>query len=215
MLCAQRLKLALGPRGTKKGSPSAVSKAEPSSDNTQPLGSREIIRWLWTNFLSKHVWLLVGAVVLMSIEGSMLGALSWMMQPMFDGIFVNGDTGAIWLVGTFVFFIFVTRAFSAVGQQVLLTFISQRTAAELRTRLLERLMRLDNSFHQEHPPGYLIQRLQADVLTINTVWRIIITGAGRDAISLVVLLGVAVSVDWRWTLVACIGTPIRLSVPNR
>lgn len=172
------------------------------------MNSGEIIRWLWKNFLNKHIGLLIVAIILMSIEGSMLGALSWMMQPMFDGIFVNGDSGSLWLVGVLVFVIFATRAFSAVGQQVLLTLISQKTAADLRTRLLDRLMRLDNAFHQEHPPGYLIQRLQADVLTINSVWRIIITGAGRDAISLVVLMGVAISVDWRWTLIAGIGTPI-------
>lgn len=185
-----------------------MSKAAPSSESQATMNSGVIIRWLWTNFLSKYIGLLIAAIILMSIEGSMLGALSWMMQPMFDGIFVNGDSGALWMVGVAVFVIFATRAFSSVGQQVLLTLISQKTAADLRTRLLDRLMRLDNAFHQEHPPGYLIQRLQADVLTINSVWRIIITGAGRDLISLVVLMGVAVSVDWRWTLVACVGTPV-------
>lgn len=206
--------------GRKEDSCSAVSKdlsktsakapanASSASDKQPIMKSSAIIRWLWSNFLSKHIVLLFAAVVLMSIEGSMLGALSLMMQPMFDGIFANGDAGALWLVGLGVFVIFTTRALSSVGQHVLLTHISQKTAADLRTRLLDKLMRLDNAFHQEHPPGYLIQRLQADVLTINTVWRIIITGAGRDAISLVVLMGVAISVDWRWTLVACVGTPI-------
>lgn len=185
-----------------------MSKAASSAEQQETVNSRQLIAWLWKNFLYKYVWFLVAAVVLMSIEGSMLGALSWMMQPMFDGIFVEGDSGALWLVGGLVLVIFATRAFSSVGQQVLMTHISQKTAADLRTSLLKRLMRLDNAFHQEHPPGYLIQRLQADVLTINSVWRIIITGAGRDLISLVVLMGVAISVDWRWTLIACIGTPV-------
>lgn len=144
----------------------------------------------------------------MTVEGSMLGALSWMMQPMFDSVFTDGQADALWWVGVVIMTIFISRALASIAQKVILTQISQKTAADLRTRLLDRLMRQDNAFHQTHPPGYLIQRLQSDVMQINTVWSTIITGAGRDAISLIVLMSVAVSVDWRWTLVACIGTPV-------
>lgn len=173
-----------------------------------PEDSQRLIVWLWKNFLSKYIWAMLAAFLFMAVEGSMLGALSWMMQPMFDGVFLAGDTSALWWVGAIILGVFVSRAVAGMAQRVLLTHISQRTAADLRTQLLDRLMAQDNSFHQTHPPGYLIQRLQADVLTINNVWNIIITGAGRDAIALIVLMGVAISVDWRWTLVACIGTPI-------
>lgn len=144
----------------------------------------------------------------MTVEGSMLGALSWMMQPMFDSVFTDGQADALWWVGVVIMTIFISRALASIAQKVILTQVSQKTAADLRTRLLDRLMRQDNAFHQTHPPGYLIQRLQSDVMQINTVWSTIITGAGRDAISLIVLMSVAVSVDWRWTLVACIGTPV-------
>ena len=44
--------------------------------------------WLWQNYLKRHVPTLIVAVMFMIIEGSMLGALSWMMQPMFDTVFV-------------------------------------------------------------------------------------------------------------------------------
>lgn len=169
---------------------------------------RRLIAWLWGNFLHKHLTWLILALICMSVEGSMLGALSWMMQPMFDDVFLDGNTDALVWVGLAIMGVFVARALSSIGQKFFLTLISQRTAADLRTQLLDKLMRQDNAFHQSHPPGYLIQRLQADVLQINNVWNTVLTGAGRDFIGLMVLLGVAVSVDWRWTLVACIGTPI-------
>ncbi|MEE2946267.1 MAG: ABC transporter ATP-binding protein [Pseudomonadota bacterium] len=194
--------------GNKEDSYSAVSQETPSTENPNPEDSQKLIAWLWRNFLSKYIGFLIAAFVFMSIEGSMLGALSYMMQPMFDGVFVEGNADALWWVGVVIMLVFVSRAVAAMAQRVLLTYISQKTAADLRTQLLDRLMRQDNSFHQTHPPGYLIQRLQADVMSINSVWNIIITGAGRDVVSLVVLMIVAISVDWKWTLVACIGTPI-------
>ncbi|MEX0339139.1 MAG: ABC transporter ATP-binding protein, partial [Arenibacterium sp.] len=108
--------------------------------------------------------------------------------------------------------IFSTRGFAGMAQKILLTHIAQRSAARLRVDLLRRLIRQDTAFHQIHPPGFLIQRVQSDVNAINDVWRAVITGAGRDAISLVILIGVAISVDWRWTLVMLIGLPL-LMVP--
>ena len=148
------------------------------------------------------------AMLFMVLEGSMLGALSYMMQPMFDDVFVDGNRNMLYWVGGLLIVIFVVRAISSVVQKVLLTNIAQRTAAALRIDLLDQMMRQDGAFHQSHPPGFLIQRVQADVNAVGDVWRAIITGAGRDLIGLLVLLGVAISVDPIWALLACIGIPV-------
>ena len=170
--------------------------------------SAKLIAWLWKGYLRKHLGMLAVAIVFMVIEGSMLGALAYMMEPMFDQVFVAGQKSMLFVVGMVLIAIFVVRAFSGVLQKVLLTRISEKTAAELRNDLLKQMMKQDGEFLQAHPPGYLIQRVQTDVNQINTVWRAIITGAGRDAIGLVVLLGVAINVDPVWALLACIGVPL-------
>ncbi|MGH1354091.1 MAG: ABC transporter ATP-binding protein [Thalassovita sp.] len=182
--------------------------AETPTPNTS---SGHLLRWLWRNYLHKHLWLLIAATLFMATEGAMLGALSYMMNPMFDQIFVAGDYGAIWWVSFAFFGIFCVRAIATMGQKGLLALISQRSAADMRTSLLAHLMRLDGSFHQSHPPGFLIQRVQSDVESVNQVWNAVITGAGRDFISLIILMGVAISVDWQWTLVACIATPLMVA----
>jgi ATP-binding cassette subfamily B protein len=169
--------------------------------------SRQLLTWLWHGYLRQHIPMMLLALVFMVLEGSMLGALSYMMQPMFDDVFVGGNRNMLYWVGGLLVLIFVVRAFSSVAQKVLLSKIAQRTAAALRIDLLDQMMKQDGAFHQSHPPGFLIQRVQADVNAVGNVWRAIITGAGRDLIGLVVLLGVAISVDPIWALLACIGIP--------
>jgi ABC-type multidrug transport system fused ATPase/permease subunit len=78
----------------------------------------------------------------------------------------------------------------------------------MRLAMLEHLMRLDPSFHQAHGPGYLIQRVEGDVNAITKVWNTLVTGAGRDVVALISLFGVALAIDWRWTLVALLGAPL-------
>ncbi|MFT7594747.1 MAG: subfamily B ATP-binding cassette protein MsbA [Paracoccaceae bacterium] len=179
--------------------------------STPPKSSSELMGWLWRGYLRHHIPLLGIALVFMLLEGSMVGAVSYMMQPMFDQVFVAGNTTALGWVSVTFLVIFCVRGAAGVVQKVLLTRISQLTAAHLRTDLLARLIRQDTAFHLIHPPGFLIQRVQMDVSAVNDVWRAIITGAGRDAISLVILIGVAISVDWRWTAVMLIGVPLSLA----
>ena len=169
--------------------------------------SRTLLRWLWRSYLGRHFWMLLLATFFMALEGSMLGLLSWMMKPMFDSVFLAGDEGALWWVGLVILGIFLVRAVASVIQKVILTRISQQSEADMRGDLLSHLMRLDVSFHQLNAPGTLMQRVIGDVSAVSKVWNAIITGAGRDLVAVVVLFGVAMSVDWRWTVVALIGVP--------
>jgi ABC-type multidrug transport system fused ATPase/permease subunit len=169
---------------------------------------RGLLLWVWRAYLRRHLWLMLAAMFFMAIEGGMFGALSYMMKPMFDQVFIAGDKAALTWVGIAVLGIFALRAVASVVQKVLLAQVSQETVGEIRSDLLSHLMTLDGSFHQVNPPGHLMQRIEGDVESVNRLWRTVITGAGRDVVALISLFGVALSVDWRWTLVALIGTPL-------
>lgn len=173
---------------------------------TQP-SATTLFLWLWRDYLRPHKTILTGALVLMAIEGSMLGFLSWMIQPMFDNVFVQGDVGALYWVGFGIMGIFFVRAISAAGQKILMTRLNQLAAAGMRSHLLRHLMALDSGYHQINPPGQLIERVQGDVTAINAIWTGIATGIGRDLIAVIVLFAVAIGVDWKWTALALIGIP--------
>lgn len=170
--------------------------------------SSELLKWLWRDYLRKHMGLLLIALVFMAVEGATMGALAKLMQPMFDQVFVAGQENALIWVGLVLVGIFVLRAIAGVVQKVLLTRIAQKSAADMRIDLLDRMMIQDGAFHQTHPPGFLVQRVQSDVNAIGAVWQAVITGTGRDFVGLIVLLGVAVSIDPVWALLACIGVPL-------
>ncbi len=181
----------------------------PKSD---PYSSRTLMRRLWSGYLKYHKWWMALAMVLMVIEGSTLAILSYMLQPMFDNVFAAGNKQAVWWVGGVIFGLFLVRAITQLTQKTIMTRIAQKTSTAMQVDLLRHLMRLDSVFFQKNPPGALMERVQGDTLAVQQVWGVIISGAGRDTISLVSLLGLALSIDWVWTLVAVIGAPL-LVVP--
>ncbi|WP_411892667.1 ABC transporter ATP-binding protein [Yoonia sp. SDW83-1] len=164
--------------------------------------------WLWQDYLRQHKWLLVVAILLMAIEGSMLALLARMVVPMFEDVFAARNQNALYWVGLAVLGIFFVRAVTSAAQKILMTYIRELVSAAMRRHLLRHLMSLDSAFYQTNPPGQLIERVQGDVGAINSVWSRIITALGRDLISLIGLMGVALWIDWRWTLMAIVGIPL-------
>ena len=173
-----------------------------------PYSSRTLFSRMWNRYLRRHWPKMVAAMVLMVIEGSTLGALSAMLEPLFDKVFVQGQSGMIWWVGGAIFGLFLIRAVTSVGSRAMLSDVSQRSSSDMQVDLVRHILTLDQSFFQENPPGALIERVQGDTLAVQGVWTTFITGAGRDAIALVSLFGVALSIDPRWTLAALIGAPL-------
>ncbi|SIO04427.1 ABC transporter ATP-binding protein [Vannielia litorea] len=171
----------------------------------KPEGS---LSWLWRGYLRPHWPALVGAGLLMAVEGSMLGFLSYMMKPMFDAVFVAGESGALWAVGLGILAIFFIRAATSVGQKLLLARVASKVIYKMKTRLVAHLMRLDTTWHGRNPPGALIERVSNDTGAVREVASVVITGLGRDVVALVSLLAVVLWIDWQWTLVALMGTPL-------
>ncbi|MDP5308316.1 ABC transporter ATP-binding protein [Paracoccus spongiarum] len=156
---------------------------------------------------------MVVAFLLMTLEGSTLALISWMLKPLFDLVFAGRQPGAIWWVGGAIFATFLLRAVTLVASRSLLTRISLGISTRMQTDLLAHVMRLDGRFFRDNPPGALIERIQGDTIAVQGVWATLLTGATRDAISLVLLFGVALSVDPSWTLAALVGAPL-LIVPT-
>lgn len=179
---------------------------KPGSEEQQ--SAFTLFAWLWRDYLRHQKWLLVAAVILMMIEGSMLALISRMIQPMFDDVFAEGDRNALYFVGFAIMGIFFVRALTSSGQRILMALIRQLTAASMRKHMLRHLMSLDSGFFQVHPPGQLIERVQGDVGVINGVWSSLLTAVARDLVSLIGLLAVAIWIDWRWTLIAIVGIPL-------
>ena len=153
-----------------------------------------LLGWLWKSYLRQH-WKMLGlAAVFMAIEGSMLGALSWIVQPMFDEVFIAGDRQAVYWVAAAVGGIFVVRAISAFSHRMLMQGAGLRIITRMQRDMVAHLLTLDSAYFRTNPPGTLIERVRGDTAAANMIWGVILSATGRDVISLVALLAVAVSV---------------------
>lgn len=181
------------------------------SDATPETRSSRLFLWVWRGYLRRYWGLLLIALAFMAIEGAMTAGFSVMMQPLFDDVFLTNDRSALVQVGLIVFLLFVFRALAGIVHKVVLNRAAQSSMADIRQDMLEHLMRLEVAYHHDKGPGQLIQRVEGDVGAISKVWSVLVTGAGRDLLTFISLLAVAVWTDWQWTLIALIGVPLMIA----
>ena len=167
-----------------------------------------LARWFWRAYLTPRKAGLALAFAIMVLEGSTLGLLSFLLQPLFDSVFAPGGSGALWTVGGAIFGLFAVRAITSLVSKTLLARISQQVAATMQGDLLAHLLRLDLGFFHANSPGALIERVQGDTMAVQGIWISLLAGVGRDMVALFGLFAVAISIDPWWTLAAVIGTPL-------
>ncbi|MBC7740267.1 MAG: ABC transporter ATP-binding protein [Candidatus Saccharibacteria bacterium] len=146
----------------------------------------------------------------MALEGASVGALSYLVRPMFDTIKPGAPMSAVYWVAFAVAGVFVTRAMAGFIHRVIMSRQSEKIAADMQESLLVHVMRLDLAYFLKNPPGGLMERIRGDSTAVKGLWPPLLQTVGRDSVSLISLLAVAVWIDWRWTLIAVVGVPIVL-----
>ncbi len=172
--------------------------------------ARRVLYWLWRDYVKSRVPIFLLALAFMTLEGASVGALSYLVRPMFDGIHQGADMAIVWGVALAVAGVFVTRALSGLMYRVILFRQAEKVAAAMQEALLAHVMRLDLGFFVKNPPGGLIERIAGDSVALKGLWPQMVQSLGRDTVSLVSLVTVALLIDWRWTLIAVVGVPVVL-----
>ena len=129
-----------------------------------------LMKWLWRFYLKKHVLLICFAFVFMTLQGSMLGVLSYLIGPMFDEVFLNANYAALYFLGIGVLLClrFAGRRDSSKGW--VMTSVGERVKLELQRDLMRHVLTLDTMFFEANPPGNLMERVIGDAGTIRSVW---------------------------------------------
>ena len=168
---------------------------------------KPLFKWFWSLYVREHFGLLFTALIFMSIEGSMLGLLSYSIKFLFDNVLVSKDTSSILIVAVVIFSIFSIRAIAGFVHRLLTVNVCQKIIKVIQDRMVAHLLNMDVGFHQKNSPGILMDRVRADSKALSESVGEAFMTVGRDGFSLISLLAVVFFIDWKWSLIAFLGIP--------
>jgi ATP-binding cassette, subfamily B, bacterial MsbA len=174
-----------------------------------PPGARSLVlvRRLIRDFIWRHAPKIALAFVCMAIAGGSTALRAWLMQPVLDRIFIARDSSLLLLLAGVALLLALVKGAADYGETILMARVGQRVITDVQTALYTRLIRADLAYFNAHPSGILISRFVNDVWLLRSAAATVLTGIGRDAVTIVFLVGVMFYQDWALALVAFFAFP--------
>ena len=104
----------------------------------------------------------------------------------------------------------VVKGLADYGEAVLMNRVGQRVIADVQIALFARLMRADLAYFHAHPSGTLISRFTSDAVLLRNAAANILGAIGKDALTVVFLVGVMFYQDWLLALVSFFVFPVAI-----
>ena len=175
-------------------------------------GARSValVARLVREFIRPHTRRIAFAFLLMGLAAASTALRAWLMQPVLDRIFVARDGSLLLLIAGGALALALVKGLADYGEAVLMTRVGQRVIADVQIALFARLMRADLAYFHAHPTGTLISRFISDAVLLRSAAVSVLGAIGKDAVTVVFLVGVMFYQDWLLALVSFFVFPLAI-----
>jgi ATP-binding cassette, subfamily B, bacterial MsbA len=172
--------------------------------------SAALVGRLTRDFMRPHASRIMLAFLLMGVAAGSTAGRAWLMEPVLDRIFVARESALLLLIAGGALALALTKGLADYGQAVLMTRVGQRVIADVQIALFARLMRADLAYFHAHPTGTLISRFTSDAALLRGAAANVLGGIGKDAVTVVFLVGVMFYQDWLLALFSFFVFPLAI-----
>ena len=159
-----------------------------------------LVRRLLKEGMRPYLGKVVLAVLCMVVGAAANAGYALLMDPVVNKIFTERQPDFLLPLGLAVLGTFALKSACNYGEAVFLSKVGLRVIADMQARLFAHLMRLDVAFFHANSTGRILSRLTNDISQMRFAVSDALTGAGKDASSLVFLVGAMFYQDWRLSL---------------
>jgi len=154
---------------------------------------------------AEHAGAYCAAVFLMGLAAAATALSAYLLKPVLNQLTSAGD---LELLSAAIACLFLLRGVSTYGYLVLLAKTGNRIIAKVQDKLFQSLIHQDLGFLQKHHTGDFLTRLAVAANGVKETLQVLITSAGRDALTLTGLVAVMIIQDPLLSVVAVALMPL-------
>ncbi|MBI3445383.1 MAG: ATP-binding cassette domain-containing protein [Magnetospirillum sp.] len=161
-----------------------------------------LVRRLFREGMRPYLGKVMAAVFCMVVGAAANAGYALLMDPVVNKIFTEKRPEFLIPLALSVLATFAIKSACNYGEAVFLSKVGLRVIADMQSRLFAHLMRLDVAFFHANSTGRILSRLTNDISSMRFAVSDALTGAGKDASSILFLIGAMFYQDWRlsaWT----------------
>ncbi|RMG13566.1 MAG: ABC transporter ATP-binding protein [Deltaproteobacteria bacterium] len=181
-------------------------------------------------YLRPHLPGFFAAIGCMVVLALTTGVYAYLVGPVLEFLVTGGQKGVdavarllpsvdlsqldreavLWVLPAVILLTGLLKGASYFGQFYLMGMTGQKVVVDLRRHLFAHLLALSPGWFTRHHSGDLISRFTNDIAKVETAVTYAVTSILRDALQVIVLVGVAFYLDWRLSILAFGVIPLTL-----
>ena len=146
----------------------------------------------------------IGMVIFAFTEAS----FAYLMKPLMDEGFTEGDPDVIRFIPVAIILIFAVRMVAVFLRTYCMSFIGRSVINQLRTQMFEKLLTLTSDEYDQSSTSSIVTRFSYDVEQVAKSVSTSLTVFIQDTLRIVVLLGYMIWLNWQLTSIFLIAGPI-------
>ncbi len=133
--------------------------------------------------------------------------IAYIVKPFVDDLLVAGDMGMAQILPFLVVGITVLKGLSEYIQEYCIRIAGQRAIQDIRNQVFGHTMQLSMRYYVTRSSGNLMSRILNDISLMQSVFGEVLVTLLRESVTFVVLIGYALYLDWKMTVVAFLVIP--------
>jgi subfamily B ATP-binding cassette protein MsbA len=133
--------------------------------------------------------------------------IAYIVKPFVDDLLIAGDMGMAQILPFLVVGITVLKGLSEYVQEYCIRIAGQRAIQDIRNQVFDHTMQLSMRYYVTRSSGNLMSRILNDISLMQSVFGEVLVTLLRESVTFVVLIGYALYLDWKMTIVAFLVIP--------
>jgi subfamily B ATP-binding cassette protein MsbA len=181
--------------------------------------NRDIMRRMWQGWIARYLPRLIGALLLMVLVAASASVYPLLTKYIFNGL-ADGRAGdIIWMAPPIIILFALVKGIALFAQTVMVNALSLRVSTDLQKDMARTLIEADLQTISGEPAGVFMSRIMNDLNLVREALVRLANNLVRDSLTIVVLIGAMIWLDWLMALVVVGVYPLAMgpiiSIGNR
>ncbi|MGB2462630.1 MAG: ABC transporter ATP-binding protein [Candidatus Puniceispirillaceae bacterium] len=189
-----------------------MQTAKPEKTQQQPASnrSRVIMRRIWDGWIRLYLARLIWAFLLMAIVAGTASAYPLLTRYIFNALADGRAAEIIWLAPPAIIILALVKGVALFMQTVQVNALALRVTTDLQKDMAKSLIEADLAVVTREPAGAFMSRIMNDLNLVREAFVRLANNLVRDILTVIVLIGAMLWLDWLMTLVVMAVYPLAM-----
>ena len=168
----------------------------------------KIYKRLYKDYTKKYLDKIILSGLFSIIVAGSTSSIAWLLDPAIKKLFIEKDQSLIFFIPLFIIIAFTSKGFSLYFAKTTMIGVGESIKKKLQFDMLNNLINIDTQIIDKKHSGKFISNLTYDVTQITNLLSTAILTLFKDSLTLIGLLFVMFSQNWKLALISIIMIPL-------